>query len=417
MSVLCHSIVPQESACSTSISHFQLAVMKPCIYQQASQNTSEIQRLLRHYPIPIDESGNTVKFSYGTAGFRYRHELIPPIMVRIAIFAAMRSSALDGEPVGIMITASHNPECDNGIKLSDSNGGMLPIKWETMATEFANSDQCVLEAKPKTESMVVHIGRDTRSHSLHLSQLAIRSALAFGATVIDHGCITTPALHYYVLRSNPHHMPNALICGSSGTSFEKEYLNSIIGSYVTLLSTKHSAKNVNDAPRRQMLVDCACGVGGLKIPLLNHMLNSFQKGGGILLREQLVELVPINLPGDGPLNERCGAEYVQKQQQLPVVYSECDEKKLPMSYVASFDGDADRIVFHCKDSQGKLVLLDGDKIAVLVSSFIQEEILALSTAVPEAKSVRCGIVQTAYANGSSTAYLKVSTVHEIAKLL
>ena len=107
---------------------------------------------------------------------------------------------------------------------------------------------------------------------------------------------------------------------------------------------------------------------------------------------------------------RSNTEYVQKQQQLPVVYSECDEKKLPMSYAASFDGDADRIVFHCKDSQGKLVLLDGDKIAVLVSSFIQEEILALSTAVPEAKSVRCGIVQTAYANGASTAYLKVSTL-------
>jgi phosphoacetylglucosamine mutase len=53
-------------------------------------------------------------------------------------------------------------------------------------------------------------------------------------------------------------------------------------------------------------------------------------------------------------------------------------------------------------------LLDGDKIAVLVSSFVQEEILALSTLVPEAKDVRCGIVQTAYANGSSTSYLKVS---------
>jgi|AntRauTorckE5430_2_1112549.scaffolds.fasta_scaffold00905_5 phosphoacetylglucosamine mutase len=329
-------------------------------------------------------------------------------MVRIAIFAAIRSSVLDGESVGIMITASHNPECDNGIKLSDSNGGMLPIKWETMATQFANSDQYVLQAKPKTKRMIVHIGRDTRYHSLPLSQLAIRSLLAFGATVIDHGCVTTPALHYYVLRSNPHNMPNALVCGSSGTSFEKDYLESILGSYLSLLSTQNSKQKAEIAPNRQLLVDCACGVGGLKIPLLNAMLKSFQKEGGILLQEPLVDLVPINLPGDGPLNERCGAEYVQKQQQLPVIYSECDEKTLPTSYAASFDGDADRIVFHCKDSNGKLILLDGDKIAVLVSSFVQEEILALSTLVPEAKDVRCGIVQTAYANGSSTSYLKVS---------
>ena len=78
-----------------------------------------------------------------------------------------------------------------------------------------------------------------------------------------------------------------------------------------------------------------------------------------------------------------------------------------MKYVTSFDGDADRIVFHYKDSNGKLVLLDGDKIAVLVSSFLQEEILALSTAIPSAKEIRCGIVQTAYANGASTNFLKV----------
>ena len=31
---------------------------------------------------------------------------------------------------------------------------------------------------------------------------------------------------------------------------------------------------------------------------------------------------------------------------------------------------------------GKLVLLDGDKIAVLLSSFLQEQIIALSTAIP-----------------------------------
>jgi len=79
-----------------------------------------------------------------------------------------------------------------------------------------------------------------------------------------------------------------------------------------------------------------------------------------------------------------------------------------MDYVASLDGDADRIVFHFTDvsDRGKLVLLDGDKIAVLVSSFLQEELDALSSVVQDAKKIRCGVVQTAYANGSSTNYLK-----------
>ena len=316
-----------------------------------------------------------------------------------------------------MITASHNPECDNGIKLSDSNGGMLPIQWEKMVTEYANSDEPVFDHDLLgKKEMVVHIGRDTRSHSLPLSQLAIRVLTAMGAMVIDHGCVTTPQLHYYVLRSNPHHMPNALVCGSSGSSFEKDYMEAVIGSYITLLASNTLKKNKEE--KRKLLVDCACGVGGLKIPILNDMLREFEKEGGILLDDSLVELLPINMPEEGPLNERCGAEYVQKQQKLPSVYTEGNESDLPMAYVASLDGDADRIVFHYKDKNGALVLLDGDKIAVLVSSFLQEEILALSSAVPEAKSVRCGIVQTAYANGSSTNYLKVCRfLHNILQCL
>jgi phosphoacetylglucosamine mutase len=71
--------------------------------------------------------------------------------------------------------------------------------------------------------------------------------------------------------------------------------------------------------------------------------------------------------------------------------------------MTSFDGDADRVVFHFEDAQGKFHLLDGDKIAVLVSSFIQEELRAID---PAGKAVKCGVVQTAYANGSSTMYLK-----------
>lgn len=302
------------------------------------------------------------------------------------------------------------------------------MEWEELATEFANSDQCVLKAQPQMGSMVVHVGRDTRVHSLALSQLVVRAAVSFGAMVIDHGTVTTPQLHYYVLRSNPHRMPNALLCGSSGCSFEEEYLESIVGSYVTLISTKEYERVLfpaidarSNGPSRTMLVDCACGVGGLKIPKMNAMLQSFRDQGGILLKESLVKLVAVNLPGDGPLNERCGAEFVQKQQTSPIVYSELDEEchnERPLtSYVASLDGDADRIVFHYynrareAEDDGKngdnFVLLDGDKIAVLVSSFLQEEIQALSCQVTEARQLKCGVVQTAYANGSSTFYLKV----------
>ena len=37
-----------------------------------------------------------------------------------------------------MITASHNPVCDNGVKLVDPMGEMLNVSWEKHATELAN---------------------------------------------------------------------------------------------------------------------------------------------------------------------------------------------------------------------------------------------------------------------------------------
>lgn len=44
----------------------------------------------------------------------------------------------------------------------------------------------------------------------------------------------------------------------------------------------------------------------------------------------------------------------------------------PGQRCCSFDGDADRIVYYYNDSAGRFHLLDGDKIATLISTYLKE---------------------------------------------
>lgn len=43
-----------------------------------------------------------------------------------------------------MVTASHNPEVDNGIKMVDPNGGMLSQDWEKYAEVDTNARPVLL---------------------------------------------------------------------------------------------------------------------------------------------------------------------------------------------------------------------------------------------------------------------------------
>ena len=75
----------------------------------------------------------------------------------------------------------------------------------------------------------------------------------------------------------------------------------------------------------------------------------------------------------------------------------------------SFDGDADRIVYYYLRDGKHFRLLDGDKIAVMVAMYLGD---LLSRAKLEGdEKLRLGVVQTAYANGSSTKYLKSVSQH------
>ena len=68
---------------------------------------------------------NPPQLAYGTAGFRCDATKLVIAMERVGMLAALRSRDRDGLKIGVMVTASHNPHRDNGVKIVDPTGAML----------------------------------------------------------------------------------------------------------------------------------------------------------------------------------------------------------------------------------------------------------------------------------------------------
>jgi phosphoacetylglucosamine mutase len=354
---------------------------------------------------------------YGTAGFRDRADLpLHSTCARMGLMAALRSGASSrsskdattAQCVGVMITASHNAEPDNGIKIVDVNGGMLDQDLEPFAMQFANARECdemlqhirelmtFLKGEYDTQGGAVMVGWDTRPHSPELMRCVVEGIEACGGTALLLGEVTTPQLHFAV-----HDMNTTQWC--TAAAFEPEaalqrYYNTLTSGYVDLMrSTANSnddSKNDEDAvPEVSVVVDASFGVGSLALVQMERALASH----GTRLKLDI-----RNAARAGPVNEGCGAELVQKGQVPPCgVDAGRDCGKI----MCSFDGDADRIVFHTFPSSGEgsseWALLDGDRIAAVFASFIRQELEAAQLL----DRFRLGCVQTAYANGGSGGYL------------
>ena len=159
------------------------------------------------YPKPVGKS-----FAYGTAGFRCPADVLDSTFHRMGMLGVLRSRSRCRLVVGLMVTASHNPVRDNGIKLVDVDGGMLAQAWEPHATALANADGAdalenalagiVAAASAEGEGGVVLVGRDTRPHSERLAGIAIEGVDSLGGEAVDCGVLTTPQLHHLVRHRN-----------------------------------------------------------------------------------------------------------------------------------------------------------------------------------------------------------------------
>ncbi|PIL31888.1 hypothetical protein GSI_06592 [Ganoderma sinense ZZ0214-1] len=308
-----------------------------------------IRSLAEQHPKP-----SSVQFQYGTAGFRTLGNALDPVMFRVGILAALRSKKLDGKTIGVMVTASHNPEPDNGVKLVDPRGEMLEASWETHATNLANA--------PTTNALIEAVE-------------ALHGFKALGAEARNAGVTTTPVLHYLVRAINTKGTK-----GSYGEDTEEGYLEKLSSSFKKLVAGKPALPS--------LVIDCANGVGAVVGEKLAHQLGNSLS---MILTNTAIDTL-------GALNNACGADFVKTQQKLPPSLASVLK---PGQRACSLDGDADRLMYYYLDDQGHFHMLDGDKIATLVAAFIVE----LTKSAGLEGKVQVGIVQTAYANGGSTKYL------------
>jgi phosphoacetylglucosamine mutase len=215
-------------------------------------------------------------FQYGTAGFRMKASLLDSVVFRVGLVAALRSRKLNGQTIGVMITASHNPPEDNGVKLVDPMGEMLENSWEAYSTSLANAPDSEVEnvyhqleqelkINPETPARVIY-ARDTRVSGPKLVASLVEALKAAGAEYTDYKLLTTPQLHYLTRCTNTEGTPQ-----SYGEVSEKGYYEKLSAAFVRAIKGKKIVGPVT--------VDCANGVGGPKLHELVKYLPKASEGG------------------------------------------------------------------------------------------------------------------------------------------
>lgn len=375
-------------------------------WDQVKKLDAELYKLLKEAP---------KHYTYGTAGFRYNEKPMEAISFRVGLFMDYLAKYYYPDALGIVISASHNPKEDNGLKLINPEGEMLDSKYEQTLDDLVNTEDLdkaceemrksvdsLIEGKNRADKGLIFIGQDTRRSSpiLHKHLTAFASS-----KFIDFGELSTPILYFLVAKYNSDKEKF-----SNFETLHEEYFNLLKSGFDYNMKHHYKKKRFN------LVWDCANGVGA-KMMHYYKDCELFKKYNPTFI---------YNSDFDN-LNVKCGADWVHKYQKATQGFLNVPESDDYYNLCFVFDGDADRSIFYIRAEKGsdKILVGDGSRISVLfarvLAHFKKQIVLRKEEFDPELvekmSKAKVGLVYTAYNNSAYTDYvrdtLKLET--EIAK--
>jgi phosphoacetylglucosamine mutase len=161
-----------------------------------------------------------------------------------------------------MVTASHNPSQDNGVKIVDHNGAVLSPYWEEKAEVLVNSNNLYEDALDvildrgltlNTENSVL-IGFDTRESSPRLVEALTKGVNVVGLHVRNFGLLTTGQLHWMVWHTNQH--------GLKGEALDQIDVQAYYDYYTESFGTFTEQHEIIGNYETSIVIDASDGIGG-----------------------------------------------------------------------------------------------------------------------------------------------------------